>query len=102
MIKTIRTITGAAALAAVLVFAAPGNRLEAKEKTLYQRLGGKKAITAVAASMLTAIYFILRDGVDYNELGANHFDRLDQKKTITRLTRRLEQLGYAVELKPAA
>jgi len=62
----------------------------------------KKAIMAVAASMLTAAYFMLRDGADYHELGANHFDRLDQKKTVTRLTRRLEQLGYAVELKPAA
>ncbi|HEV2202297.1 MAG TPA: group 1 truncated hemoglobin [Bryobacteraceae bacterium] len=48
MIRTIRTITGGAALAAILVFAgAAGAPLQAREKTLYQRLGGKKAITAV-------------------------------------------------------
>jgi len=45
---------------------------------------------------------MLRDGVDYRELGANYFDRLDQKKTIGRLVRRLQELGCAVELKPAA
>jgi len=48
MIKAIRIITGGAALAAVLFFAeAPQAPLQAKEKTLYQRLGGKKAIVAV-------------------------------------------------------
>lgn len=48
MIKIIRTITGGAALAAILVFAGAAEApLQAKEKTLYQRLGGKKAITAV-------------------------------------------------------
>jgi len=48
MMKTIRTITGAASLAAMLVFAgAAPTPLQAKEKTLYQRLGGKKAVTAV-------------------------------------------------------
>jgi hemoglobin len=48
MIRTIRTMTGAAALAAILLFTAAGQEpLQAKEKTLYQRLGGKKAIVAV-------------------------------------------------------
>jgi hypothetical protein len=47
------------------------------------------------------VYFMLRDDVDYRELGSDHFDRLEQK-TVTRLTRRLDQLGYAVELEPAA
>jgi hemoglobin len=53
MIKTIRSITvrritGGTALAAVLFFAgAAQSPVEAKEKTLYQRLGGKKAVVAV-------------------------------------------------------
>jgi hemoglobin len=48
MIKNLRTITGGAALAAILVFAGAAQApLEAKEKTLYQRLGGKKALVAV-------------------------------------------------------
>ena len=79
-----------------------GTYLRAQFLRLKSRRGPKKAILAVAASMLTAMYYMLRDGVDYRELGDNYFDRLDEKKTVTRLTRRLEQLGYAVELKPAA
>ena len=48
MIKIVRSMTGSAALAAVLFLAGAAQApLEAKEKTLYQRLGGKKSITAV-------------------------------------------------------
>ncbi len=42
-----RRMCGGVALAAVLYFAGAHTPLEAKEKTLYQRLGGKKAIVAV-------------------------------------------------------
>jgi transposase len=72
----------------------------------YQRLKGrrgpKKAIIAVAASMLTAAYYMLRDGTAFQDLGADHFDRQDRAKTAQRLTRRLQQLGYVVDLRPAA
>ena len=54
------------------------------------RLGAKKAIFAVAASMLTAAYHMLRDGTEYNDLGADHFDHQDQSKTIHRLIKRLQ------------
>jgi hypothetical protein len=49
------------------------------------RRGAKKAILAVAASMLTAAYYMLRDGVAYRDLGGQHFDRRDKTKTIHRL-----------------
>jgi transposase len=38
------------------------------------RRGPKKAIIAIAASMLSAIYHMLKDGTMYQDLGANHFD----------------------------
>ena len=66
------------------------------------RRGPKKAIMAVAASILTASYYMLRDGVAYRELGAEYLDRADKKKTTTRLVKRLRDLGYTVELKDAA
>ena len=47
---------------------------------LKTRRGPKKAILAVAASMLTATYHMLQRGVPYRELGATHFDRRDQAK----------------------
>ena len=66
------------------------------------RRGAKKAIIAVAASMLTAAFHILRDGVVYEDLGADHFDPQDKTRAAQRLARRIEQLGYRVELRPAA
>jgi transposase len=65
------------------------------------RRGPKKAIMAVAASMLTAAYYILRDDVDYRDLGTDYFDRTDKARTAQRLIRRLHDLGYSVQL-PAA
>ncbi|HEX3693916.1 MAG TPA: hypothetical protein VH374_00895 [Polyangia bacterium] len=43
------------------------------------RRGAKKSILAVAASMLTDAYYILRDGVEHRDLGAGHFDPHDKK-----------------------
>jgi hypothetical protein len=69
---------------------------------LRARRGPKKAVIAVAASMLTAAYYILRNDVPYHELGADHFTRHDRAKTVDRLARRIRQLGYEVDLRPAA
>ena len=52
--------------------------------------------------MLTAAYDMLRDGVEYRDLGADHFDRRDRDKVIARLVRRLSNLGCEVELKQVA
>ncbi len=69
---------------------------------LKSRRGPKKAILAIAASMLTAVYFMLRDGVVYHDLGHDYFERRDKTKAINRLVRRLHDLGCEVQLKPAA
>lgn len=69
---------------------------------LKARRGPKKAILAVASSMLTAAYHMLRNRVPYDDLGSDHFDRLDKSKAIGRLVRRLQQLGCDVEVKQAA
>src|SRR5208337_5175684 len=47
---------------------------KAQFNRLKARRGPKKAICAVAASMLTAIYHVLKNGVEHNDLGAGHFD----------------------------
>lgn len=69
---------------------------------LKSRRGPKKAILAVASSILTAAYFMLRDGVPYRDLGVDHFNTIDKVKTIRRLVRRLADLGCKVEVKTAA
>ena len=57
---------------------------------------------AVAASILTAIYHMLKDGTTYQDLGGNYFDRRSTDRQKTRLVKRLADLGYAVEIKPIA
>lgn len=64
--------------------------------------GSKKAVIAVAASILTAAYFILRDGSQYRELGPHYLETLRQVKSAQHLQRRLERLGYEVQLKKVA
>jgi transposase len=75
-------------------------------KALYHRIkarrGPKKAIIAVAASILTAIYHMLKNGTPYHDLGPDHFARRSVERQKTRLVKRLADLGYAVEIKPIA
>jgi transposase len=74
--------------------------LQAPFHRLRTRRGANKAIIALAASMLTAARHMLRSGTEWRELGAAHFDRADAHKTAVRLVRRLQQIGYAVQLTP--
>jgi transposase len=75
--------------------------LRAQFLRLKSRRGPKKAILAVAASMLTAAYHMLKHDVDYRDLGADHFDRRDKAKIAHRLIQRLHALGFAVEARAA-
>ena len=60
----------------------------------------QKAIIAVAASMLTAVYYILKRGQPYKELGSEYRDRRDKVRTASRLIRRVQALGFQVQLVP--
>lgn len=76
--------------------------LHAQFMRLRARRGPKKAICAVAASILTAAYHMLKDGTFYEDLGPVHFDRRRPETQARRLVKRLAELGFSVELKPAA
>ena len=69
---------------------------------LKARRGPKKAIVAVAASMLTSAYFILKRREPWKDLGINYFDTRDRTKLANRLVKRLENLGLRVQLSEAA
>lgn len=75
--------------------------LRAQFLRLKSRRGPKKAIIAVAASMLTAAYFIIRDDVDYRDLGGRYFTDRDKAQLTRSLIRRLQDLGVNVEIKVA-
>lgn len=76
--------------------------LHAQFLRLKSRRGARKAIIAVAASMLTAAYFMLRNGTSYSDLGSDYFDRRDRRQAAARLVRRLQILGFVVEIEEAA
>jgi transposase len=63
---------------------------------LKARRGPKKAIVAVARAILTAVYVMLRRGVDYHDLGPDHFQRTERTRLANRLAQRLDELGFDV------
>jgi transposase len=77
-----------------------GSYLAALYRRLAPRRGKKRAIIAVARTILQAAWHVLKEDVDYRELGDNYFERLNQKKTVSFLTKRLQKLGYEVQLRP--
>lgn len=76
--------------------------LQAQFLRLRSRRGAKKAIGAVASSMLTAAYHMLKDGTFYEDLGPEHFDRRAKGKQVLRLVNRLQNLGFEVQITPLA
>jgi transposase len=105
--RSTRLRHGAPWLKTVLIQAAWAaiRRRDAYPRAQFQRLKAKrgptKAIVAVAASLLTAVYFMLRHDVPYRDLGAHYFDRHDTGRAAARLTKRLEALGFKVALSAA-
>ena len=78
-----------------------GTYAAAQYRRLAARRGKKRAIVAVAHSLLMAVYHILRDGVPYHDLGPQHFDRLHPMQLAQHLVKRLERLGHKVTLEAA-
>jgi transposase len=76
--------------------------LAAQFHRLRARRGPKKAVGAVAASILTAAYHMIANGTFYQDLGADHFERRAKPNQIQRLVAKIQSLGYDVEIKPLA
>jgi len=99
-----RTRKGNAWLRAALVASAQaavrtkGSYLAAQYHRIAARRGAKKAIIAVAHTLLTIAYHVIARREPYHELGADYFDRQKPAATANRLLRRLRQLGFAVTI----
>jgi transposase len=74
--------------------------LAALYSRLLSRKGEKRALVAVAHSMLVAAYQMLKTAQPYRDPGADFFDRLRPQRTVNRLVKRLAALGYKVDLTP--
>jgi transposase len=74
--------------------------LAAQYRRIAARRGPKRAAVAVGHSILVIVYHLLRDRGTYQDLGGNYFDEHDRQMVQKHLVRRLERLGYQVDLQP--
>lgn len=99
-----KTTKGSPWLRAALVEAAHGaarskqTYLGEQYRRLARRIGKKKALVAVAHSILVIIYHVLKEETTYHELGNTFFEERDRDAVKRRALRSLERLGYDVSL----
>jgi transposase len=71
---------------------------QAQHRRLAARRGIKRATMAVAHAQLGVCWELLTHGKTYQDLGRDYFDRLDEDRLKRNLVKRLERLGYSVNL----
>ncbi len=104
--KSGKTRKGNPALRTALVVAAQAaarkrdSYLSAQFRRLAARRGPKKAIVALAHSLLVIAYHVLKRRVNFMDLGPTYFDERNRMSVQRQLVRRLERLGYKVALEP--
>jgi transposase len=77
-----------------------GSYLQAQYRRLAARRGRKRAIVAVAHSLVVSLYHMLTRKETYKDLGPTYLDERDRARVERRAVRRLEGLGYKVTLEP--
>ncbi|HSR30335.1 MAG TPA: IS110 family transposase [Anaerolineae bacterium] len=106
-----RTTKGNKSLATIMVLGAwsavrtKDTFLKSRYHRLAARRGKKRAIVAVAHSMLVSAWHMLTYQQPYQELGGDYFDERKKEAKVSYLVRRLERLtggSVSLELHPAA
>ena len=71
----------------------------------YERIaikrGRKRAKVAVAHSMLIAIYYMIKEDKEYEDLGADFYNKFNKEKKANSYMKKLKELGYDVQLTTA-
>ena len=106
--KSGKTRKGNVWLRAALIEAALGatrtknSAVAARYRRVLRHRGHKKAIVAVAHSLLVTAYHVLAHKTTYRELGPDYYDRRHTERLTRRAVQTLEQHGYRVTLERAA
>ncbi len=79
-----------------------GTYLGAQYHHLVRRIGKKRAVVAVAHSILVSIHCMLTEKVSYTDLGADYFDKRDPERLLRYYTKRIADLGFKISLQPTA
>jgi hypothetical protein len=72
--------------------------LGAKYRKMASRISKKKALIALAHIMLVSIYYMIKRKEPYKDLGPDYLENLYKERTVNNLKKRIESLGYKVEL----
>ncbi len=102
--KSSRILPGLRSLKVMLVQAAwaasrtKGTYLGMKYRKMASRMSKKKALIAVAHTILVSIYHMIKKKEPYKELGPDYLENLHRERTIKNLKKRIESFGYRVEL----
>ena len=75
--------------------------LSAQVRRLAARRGAKRAVIAVAHTILIIAFHILKSGQGYHELGGNYLEQINKDRLQHYFVKRLEKLGLKVTLEPA-
>jgi transposase len=97
-----RYLRGALIQSALGATHANGTALQARYHRVKRHRGHKKAVVAVGHQILEIAYYVMRDGVTYDELGADYFERRHTDRAVRRHVRHLEALGFHVTIEKAA
>jgi transposase len=76
--------------------------LSAQFKRLAARRGVKRAVMAVAHSMLIIGYTMLKTSRSYHELGGGYLEQINKEQLQRYFVKRLQHLGLTVSVAPAA
>lgn len=79
-----------------------GTYLAAQYRRLVRRIGDKRALVAVAHSIVVSVYHMLSRKEPYQDLGADYFERRQPEAQVKHLTWQIEKLGYSVTVAPPA
>ena len=71
-----------------------GSYFHAQCQRVSAHRGSKRAYVAVAHSMLIAIYHILKDGVEFKDLGADYYNQFNKERKINAYLKKLKALGW--------
>ena len=97
--KTRRSANRAAALLrlAAVTVGRTDTPLGAFYRRLSARVGKAKAVTATAGKIAVLFYNTMRDGMQYADPGASHYEARYHQRAVANLRRRAKALGFALE-----
>lgn len=95
-----KSLGGALGTAALSAARTKNSYLSARYRRIVAHRGKQRAIVAVEHSILTAVWHMLTNNIDYQDLGPDHFTRRDPERVLRRITQQANTLGYTVRFDP--